>query len=630
MQTVFAGALSSDDFVTEWFTNYQGLSNGTSITVPMVGGPYDVDWDNDGTFDQMGLTGPVTHDFGVIGTYTIRIRGSYTSFAFNNSVNTDKLKLLDIKQWGIGSWQTMSGAFYGARNLVVSATDNPDFSAVTSMHHMFGTEELSNALLNPNTTNWNTGNVTDMSYMFYNTRSATPDTSNWVTSKVTNMSNMFSGSIAANPNTTNWDTSKVTNMNEMFRGAKVAIPNTSLWNTGEVTTMIRMFQNADKATPDTTNWNTAKVTDMSFMFFNAVKANPNVSGWNTGMVSNMSYMFQSAQSFDRDLGSWNVSALTNAAEMLAFIALSQGNYESLLTGWNAQSLQSGVVFNGGNSIYCSTAATDSKANMETTNGWTITDGGRTCPSFDVGGQVSGLVGSGLVLQNNMGDDLIIAADGPFSFSVEDTSDYNIKVSAQPVSPPQTCDVQNGEGTVDGVLVDNVVVTCVIDDFIYQNGFEEPPRLVFVTSAAYSGGDLGSLANADAICNSLASGAGLPGTFAAWLSTRTPAVNAKDRIGNNEWARVDGAAVANNLADLTDGTLLNPINIDETGASTVFSDAWTGTGGNGNFAGPAAENCWSPGAQGSVRGLTGNTSGWSDGFGWLPVCSSPAPIYCFGL
>ena len=71
-------AALSDHFVTTWKTDNPGKSNNSSIIVPLYGGPFDVDWDNDGTFDEFWLTGPVTHDFGVPGTYTIRIDGSGT------------------------------------------------------------------------------------------------------------------------------------------------------------------------------------------------------------------------------------------------------------------------------------------------------------------------------------------------------------------------------------------------------------------------------------------------------------------------------------------------------------------------------------------------------------------------
>jgi large repetitive protein len=74
-------ALASDHFVSTWKTDNAGTSNSTSITIPTTGGgySYQVDWNNDGDFldgvDETTLnTGDVTHDFGVAGTYTIRIQ----------------------------------------------------------------------------------------------------------------------------------------------------------------------------------------------------------------------------------------------------------------------------------------------------------------------------------------------------------------------------------------------------------------------------------------------------------------------------------------------------------------------------------------------------------------------------
>ncbi len=63
----------------------------------MVGGPYSVDWNNDGTMDQTGLTGPVMHNFGTAGTYTVRISGA-KQIQFADGAN-DKLKILSIDQW---------------------------------------------------------------------------------------------------------------------------------------------------------------------------------------------------------------------------------------------------------------------------------------------------------------------------------------------------------------------------------------------------------------------------------------------------------------------------------------------------------------------------------------------------
>ena len=78
----------------------------------------------------------------------------------------------------------------------------------------------------------------------------------------------------------------------------------------------------------------------------------------------------------------------------------------------------------------------------------------------IGGWVSGLDGTGLVLQNNGGDELEVAADGSFEFpaSLAHGSAYEVTVAQQPSSPPQSCVVTNGAGTVDGPVSD-IVVTC---------------------------------------------------------------------------------------------------------------------------------------------------------------------------
>jgi 6-phosphogluconolactonase (cycloisomerase 2 family) len=81
--------------------------------------------------------------------------------------------------------------------------------------------------------------------------------------------------------------------------------------------------------------------------------------------------------------------------------------------------------------------------------------------FTVGGSVNGLAGSGLVLQDNAGDDLPISATGPFTFlqTVGSGSGYAVTVKTQPISPAQNCAVTNGSGTVGSANVTNVQVTC---------------------------------------------------------------------------------------------------------------------------------------------------------------------------
>jgi len=83
-------------------------------------------------------------------------------------------------------------------------------------------------------------------------------------------------------------------------------------------------------------------------------------------------------------------------------------------------------------------------------------------TYTVGGTVSGLTGTGLALQNNGGDTLAVAADGPFTFvtALADLAAYAVTVSAQPIG--QTCSVTNGSGNIAAANVTNVDVDCVGD------------------------------------------------------------------------------------------------------------------------------------------------------------------------
>jgi len=84
----------------------------------------------------------------------------------------------------------------------------------------------------------------------------------------------------------------------------------------------------------------------------------------------------------------------------------------------------------------------------------------------------------------------------------------------------------------------------------------PPMSFFITSAGSGrGANLGGLAGADKICQTLATAAGSTKTFHAYLSTQGPnAVNARDRIGSGPWYNSKGEKIANNVADLHGDTL----------------------------------------------------------------------------
>jgi len=88
--------------------------------------------------------------------------------------------------------------------------------------------------------------------------------------------------------------------------------------------------------------------------------------------------------------------------------------------------------------------------------------GSTVPfPVTVGGAVSGLAGSGLVLTDNGTDSLNVSASGSFVFAtkVQNGEAFSVQVQSQPAQPTQTCVVANGTGTASATDVTDVAVSC---------------------------------------------------------------------------------------------------------------------------------------------------------------------------
>lgn len=99
------------------------------------------------------------------------------------------------------------------------------------------------------------------------------------------------------------------------------------------------------------------------------------------------------------------------------------------------------------------------------------DGGSPPVTYAVGGTVSGLSGSGLVLRNINGDHLAITGNGAFTFAARVTrgTAYSVEVATQPVNPIQNCLVMNGggAGVVQAASVTTVSVVCAdVGKFLY--------------------------------------------------------------------------------------------------------------------------------------------------------------------
>jgi hypothetical protein len=153
--------------------------------------------------------------------------------------------------------------------------------------------------------------------------------------------------------------------------------------------------------------------------------------------------------------------------------------------------------------------------------------------------------------------------------------------------------------------------------------------VFVTSGTI-GGDLGGLDGADAICQFLAAANGVPGTFRAWLADDTGSPSTRFVKSPGPYVLLDGTVIASSWADLIDGTILAPIQVDESGNSSVEPEAWTNTKVDGTVDAPG-RHCqnWTDGNQsGGAVGLTHSTAPEWTASGTVAACFAGAKLYCF--
>jgi hypothetical protein len=138
-----------------------------------------------------------------------------------------------------------------------------------------------------------------------------------------------------------------------------------------------------------------------------------------------------------------------------------------------------------------------------------------------------------------------------------------------------------------------------------------------------------VSEADALCNMLATDAGLPGEFVAWLSNDE--VDARDRLdGARGWVRPDGLPFADRPTDIAEGRLFYPPVLDELGMEVRNRRALTGTMGTG----VASSNClgWTVFDQGNAQaGIPGATfPGWTGDGPVACDANEGLGIYCFGI
>lgn len=326
-QNIYGQNNESVWFITKWKTDNPGSSNSTSITIPThpeATYNYNVDWNNDGVADQIGITSSVTHNFGSPGTYFIRISGVFPRIFFN--YDGDRRKLLEVNQWGTGLWSSMAFAFAGCENMNINANDAPNLSMATNMESMF--RDAAN--LNADLSAWNVSTITNMASLFNYATNFNGALNTWNTSQVTRMLDMFASASNFNQPIGNWNVSNVTNMYGMFFSASRFNQPISSWNVANVTDMGNMFSYASSFNQPIGTWNVEKVSNMLVMFSNATNFNQPIGNWKVTNVQDMFGMFQKAISFNQPIGNWDVAKVDNMDAMFKYAT----SFNQPIGNWN--------------------------------------------------------------------------------------------------------------------------------------------------------------------------------------------------------------------------------------------------------------------------------------------------------
>jgi surface protein len=393
------GVTDPNAFITTWDTRITGTGTVTgtsSIALPLYGTQaITASW-GDGTVSLISQSAQLdrTHSYATPGVYTVSITGQGQGFNFSG--DGDRLKLMDIGQWG-----SISGSaprtFNGCSNLVGTATDphiiqwtgqlwyflnctkfngavgNWDMSKVTDLNGMFDNARsfnqplnswdvskvttmqgtFQNALaFNQDIGSWNMSNVISISgyfgFIFFNATSfnngGSPSINNWDTSKITNMDYVFYNARAFNQPIGGWDVARSTNFSYMFLNA-VSFNNGNstninnwIFNTSSTFAMTSMFQGASVFNQPIGNWNVSKSIDMSSMFRSATSFNQNIGSWNVSSVANMSNMFLFNTAFNQDIGSWNVGNVTNTSGMFESAFSFNNSGSSTINNWNTSKI----------------------------------------------------------------------------------------------------------------------------------------------------------------------------------------------------------------------------------------------------------------------------------------------------
>lgn len=447
---VLCAVTAADPFAITVKTDHPGGSATNQFELPLgpgLGYDFTVAW-GDGATQVITSDVSPTHTYASPGTYTVQITenvvGGFPAIRFNNT--GDRLKLLEISQWGDVTWSTFQNAFFGCENLQITATDAATARTGNVWNFSAAWRECYELTSFPRI---NTSKGTDFSMTWVNciglttfpsidTSAGTEFFAAWFgcmgltsfprinTSRGTD----FRSAWAACSSLTSFPRIN-TSAGQHFGGAWVncsALTSFPLLDTSAGTNFFEAWGNCSGLTSFPL-LDTSKGTDFSY-------------AWNgcSGLTS---------------FPALDLRNMTDGTDCLFGVTLPTTTYSNLLTALATTNNNPGVVFHGGGSRYFSTAAA-SRATLTGPRGWTITDGGMDLTSPMI---TSPLFATTMI--DNWFTYQITANNSPTSFTASGLpAGLSINTSTGLISgrvarPRRTCEITitaiNASGTGSAVL-----------------------------------------------------------------------------------------------------------------------------------------------------------------------------------
>lgn len=390
-----------NEFVSQWKTDNAGTSSSTQITIPTVSsGTYacTVSW-GDGTTSNITTYNDAawTHTYSVAGTYTVIISGTFNGIQFNNG--GDKLKLLNISQWGTGfTLGNTDSYFFGCANLTITATDVLSMVGTTTLNKVFSGCAAITTI--PSLNSWDFTAITTMASMLQNcplfnqainftTSSSLTTTASMINNcgafnssvtisnmlGVTTMSGMFSVSATFNQPLSFTTSNALTNLSNLFNGCTAFNSAIAISNMTKVTTMVSMFQSCTNYNQPINFTTSSSLTTTFQMMVSCTHFNSSFAISDVTGVTTMGAMFQSCTIFNQPLSFTTSNSLLTLSSMMKSCSAFNSSFVISNTSHvttMASMFQSCTAFNQDVSGFNIAALTDATT-MFTSSGFTITN-----------------------------------------------------------------------------------------------------------------------------------------------------------------------------------------------------------------------------------------------------------------